>query len=84
MNSTLTVQLVNEIGLWTSGNVDATSKTYYWMGGAPTGFSFVNWMTAAPKYTASRCVRVVPTLNYQWDDVSCGEWLPAVCEVNVS
>ena len=70
--------------MWTSGNVDGISKTYYWMEDTPVRFTFLNWMIAAPKYTASRCVRAVPNLNYKWDDVSCGEWLPAICEVSVA
>lgn len=74
------VPIVNQIGLWTSGTYVGALNTFLWAGRL-TLFSFANWIYGAPTLTApTECVRVIPTLNYFWADISCEQWLPSICE----
>lgn len=68
------------IGFWTSGLYCLTSYTW---AAIPQYFSYTNWLNGEPDITnlpRSSCVRAIPTANYQWDDIDCGQFLPFICE----
>ncbi|XP_032797859.2 C-type lectin BfL-2 [Daphnia magna] len=81
--------LFTKIGFWTSGffcletsALCSTKNTWTWAA-SRENFSHVNWLAGEPNMSSTpkgACVRAVPTANYRWDDIDCGQFLPFICE----
>lgn len=84
--------LFTTIGFWTSGtfclgtsaeNIYCSSKNTWAWAATRENFGFVNWEFGQPDMVTlprTACARAVPTKNYQWDDIDCGQFLPFICE----
>ncbi|XP_059352975.1 C-type lectin BfL-2-like [Daphnia carinata] len=81
--------LFTTIGFWTSGlfcleasTLCSMKNTWAWAA-TREEFSYTNWLAGEPNMSSSpkgACVRAVPTVRYQWDDIDCGQFLPFICE----
>jgi len=84
--------LFTKIGFWTSGtycketsttNIYCSSKNTWAWAATRENFGYVNWEMDQPDMINSPrdvCARAVPTTNYKWDDIDCGQFLPFICE----
>ena len=73
--------IASKIGVWTSGNYNAGTKTFSWT--AQTPFTFVNWFYGEPRNTGQdQClhVRIVPQLSASWATLACDQWMPFICQ----
>ncbi len=76
--------IASKIGVWTSGNYNAGTKTFSWT--AQTPFTFVNWFYGEPNNASGvgsdQClhVRIVPDPSASWATLSCDQWMPFICQ----
>ena len=79
----MTDNLFTNIGLWTSGIYSGVDSIFLWGSDSLLpNFFFTNWAKGDPNAMSlplGDCVRLVPTLNYEWDDIGCEQALPFIC-----